>query len=194
MDSKAKLMKFIKQNTFATLAEAKKLGVNAMMMSRLAESGELLRPEEGIYTDDLAWLTEPLKKYVAACTLYADGVICGISALSHYDLTDAEERQTWIALPPPQRINNPRYHLIRPSGVAYSLGIEKHRFGKHVVKIYDLEKTVVDAFKYQHEEIALKAIKGYLKRKDKNVKKLCDYGRKLKKPLDHTVAVIMADG
>lgn len=31
-------------------------------------------------------------------------VICGISALTYYGLTDAEERKTWIALPAPKII------------------------------------------------------------------------------------------
>jgi predicted transcriptional regulator of viral defense system len=194
MDSKLKLMRYLDKNEFVTLTEAKAMGINAMMLSRLTEQGDLMRPEPGIYTTELSWLTDPIKKYLVPCMLYPDAVICGISALTYHDLTDVEERQTWVALPPPQRVNNPRYRLIRPSGLAYSLGIEKHRFGKRVIRIYDLEKTVVDAFKYQHEEIAIKAIKRYLKRKDKNVKKLCDYARRLKKPLDQAVALIQADG
>lgn len=186
-------MKFLEVNTFSTLGEAKKMGISPMTLSRLVASEELFRTEHGIYTHDPDWLTEPLKKYVAACTLYPKAVICGISALTYYDLTDMEERQVWIALPAPMIIHNPRYRVIRPSGIAYTLGIEKHSFGKRVVRIYDLEKTVVDAFKYQTEEVAFKALKGYLKRKDKDIEKLCDYARRLKKPLDEIVTVLLSD-
>jgi hypothetical protein len=39
----------------------------------------------------------------------------------------------------------------------------------------------------------MKALKNYMKRKDKNVQKLCDYARKLGKPLDDTVTAIWAE-
>jgi len=183
-------MKFLDVNTFITLSEAQKRGISPMMLSRLTAKEELFRVEHGVYTRDPDWLTDPLKKYIATCTLYPKAVICGVSALTYYDLTDEEERKVWIALPAPNIIHNPRYRVIRPSGIAYTLGVEKHSFGKRVVRIYDLEKTIVDAFKYHTEEVALKAMKGYLKRKDKNVEKLCDYARRLKKPLDEIVTAL----
>lgn len=195
MDSsnRDKIIKYIQKNIFITLAEGRKMGISPMMLSRLAAKEVIHRTEHGVYTAHLDWLTDPLKKYVVACALYPEAVICGVSALTYYDLTDEEERKTWIALPAPKIIHNPRYRVIRPSGLAYTLGVEKHYFGKRVVRIYDLEKTVVDAFKYHTEEVALKALKGYLKRKDKNVQKLCDYARRLKKPLDEVVTILMAD-
>lgn len=193
MKKKEKLIKFLDIHAFITLREAKKGGINPMMLSRLVASEELFRTEHGIYTHNPDWLTDPLKKYVAACTLYPKAVICGISALTYYDLTDMEERQVWIALPAPMVIHNPRYRVVRPSGIAYSLGIEKHTFGKRKVRIYDLEKTVVDAFKYQTEEVAFKALKGYLKRKEKDIQKLCDYARRLKKPLDEIITALLSD-
>ena len=186
-------MKFLDLNAFITLNEAKKMGVNPMMLSRLAANKELLRVEHGVYARDLDWLTEPLKKYIVPCTLYPKAVVCGISALTYYNLTDAEERQIWIALPALKIIHNPRYRIIRPSGVAYTLGVEKYSFGKRVVRIYDIEKTIVDAFKYSTEEVAIKALKGYLKRKDKKVQKLCDYSRQLRKPLDEIITALLSD-
>lgn len=193
MKKKDNLMKFIEVNTFVTPREARRLGVDPMMLSRLVASGELFRTEHGIYSHDPDWLTEPLKKYVAACALYPKAVICGVSALTYYDLTDEEERQVWIALPAPNTIHNPRYRVIRPSGIAYALGIVEHSFGNRVVRIYDLEKTIVDAFKYHTEEVAFKALKGYLKRKDKDTQKLCDYARRLRKPLDKIVTALLSD-
>ncbi len=193
MDNRDKIAKFIHKHSFITLDEARKLGMTAMALSRLVQSEDVYRIERGVYAQDLAWLTDPLKKYIVACALYPEAIICGVSALSYYDLTDEEERQTWIALPAPKIIHNPRYHVIRPSGLAYTLGIETHTFGKRVVRLYDREKTVVDAFKYHTEEVAFKALKRYLKRKDKNIRKLCDYGQRLRKPLDEIITVISAD-
>ncbi|OGR53397.1 MAG: hypothetical protein A3I11_00885 [Elusimicrobia bacterium RIFCSPLOWO2_02_FULL_39_32] len=164
-----------------------------MTLSRLAKKEIIVRVEHGVYTKHMDWMAHPLKKYIVACTLYPEAVVCGVSALTYYDLTDAEECQVWIALPAPKIIHNALYRVIRPTGFSYTLGIEHHTFGKRTVRIYDLEKTVVDAFKYHTEEVALKALKRYLKKKNKNIQKLCSYARKLKKPLDEIISVLMAD-
>ena len=186
-------MRFLKEYTIITIAEAKKLRINPMMLSRLATNETIHRVEHGVYARQVDWLTDPLKKYIVPCVLYPEAVICGVSALTYHDLTDEEERQIWIALPAPKIIHNPRYRVIRPSGLAYSLGIEKHTFGKREVRVYDIEKSVVDAFKYHTEEVALKALKRYLKMKNRNIPKLCDYARQLRKPLDETVTALQAD-
>ena len=193
MDKREGLMKFLEEHTIITVKEAGKLGINPMMLSRLAADGTLQKVEHGVYARQVDWLTDPLKKYVIPCTLYPEAVICGVSALTYHDLTDEEERQIWIALPAPKIIHNPRYRVIRPAGLAYTLGTEKHTFGKREVRIYDIEKSVVDAFKYHTEEVALKALKRYLKMKNRNIPKLCDYARQLRKPLDETVAALQAD-
>ena len=164
-----------------------------MALGRLVAKGELHRVERQVYSTELDWLTDPLKKYMPVCALMPDAVICGISALTYYDLTDAEERKTWIALPQKRRIRNSQFRVVRPSGLSLTLGIKKFYFGKREVRIYDQEKTIVDAFKYLTEEVAFKALKNYLKRKNKNMDKLLDYARSLKKPLDKTVKVILSE-
>ena len=186
-------MKFLDDHAVITVGEARRLGINPMMLSRLAADETISRVDHGVYARQLDWLTHPLKKYIVACALYPEAVICGVSALTYYDLTDEEERKVWIALPAPKIIHNPHYRVIRPSGLAYTAGVERHVFGKRIVRIYNLEKTVVDAFKYHTEEVALKALKRYLKMKNKNIKKLCDYARRLKKPLDQMIMVLQAD-
>lgn len=190
---KANLLKFIDKNQFITVSEAKTQGISPMMLSRMVARGELFTTERGVYTTSLDWLTDPLKKYLPACALYPKAVISGISALSYHDLTDEEERKIWINIPIDQVVKNPHYQAIRVRGLSYSLGIKTFTFGKRKVRIYDAEKAVVDAFKYQPEEVAYKALKGYLKRKDKNIRKLCEDAEKLKKPLEDKVRFFLAE-
>ena len=186
-------MKFLDEHIIIMVSEAHRLGINPMMLSRLSADNTIQKVGHGVYAQHVDWLTDPLKKYIVPCTLYPKAVICGVSALTYYDLTDEEERQVWIALPALKIIHNSRYRVIRPSGLAYTLGIERHAFGKREVRIYDIEKSVVDAFKYHTEEVAFKALKRYMKIKNRNTPKLCDYARRLKKPLDKTVAALQAD-
>ena len=193
MNARETLEKQLRKNDFITLSEARDFGISPMLLSRMVTKEELFRIGRGIYARDIDWLTDPLKKYCPVCTLIPDAIISGISALSYYQLTDQEERQIGITLPFNKKLKDPRYRITRARGPNYELGITIHHFGKHDVKIYDIEKTVVDAFKYQTDEVAFKSLKGYLKRKDKDISKLCDYARKMHKPLSKIVAALLAD-
>ena len=188
-----KLLNYLDKYSFVTLREGRGLGVSPMTFSRFVAKGELYRIEHGVYTNELDWLTDPLKKYIVACARYPKAVICGISALTYYDLTDEEERQTWIALPSSKTINNNRYRVIRLTGIAYTLGIGKHAFGKRIVRIYDLEKSVVDAFKYLPVDVAHKVLRSYLRMKDRDLDKLTKYAREMRKPLDDIITIFLAD-
>lgn len=193
MNAKERLEKQLKKNDFITIEEARDFGISPMLLSRMVAKEELFRIGRGIYAHDIDWLTKSLKKYRPVCTLVPDAIISGISALNYYKLTDQEERQIGVTLPFNKRLKDQRYRIIRARGSNYTLGITVYHFGKHDVRIYDIEKTVVDAFKYQTEEIAFKALKSYLKRKEKDVSKLCGYARKMRKPLDKIVAALLAD-
>lgn len=192
-DEKAKVLKFIDKNLFITMAEAKQEGISPMVLSRMVAAEKLFSTERGVYTSTLDWLTDPFKKYLPACALYTDAIISGISALTHYELTDAEERNIWITIPTHRIVKNSKYRTVRSQGLNYSLGIQTFKFGKRSLRIYDIEKTVIDSYKYQEEEVAYKALKGYLKRKDKNLAKLYDYAEKLGKPLEDQVRFFLAD-
>lgn len=193
MSISKKLTNYLDSNLFITTEEAGKIGISKMTLSRLVYEEELFRLERGVYAKTFDWLTDDLKRYVVACTKYPRAVVAGLSSLTYHHLTDQEERKIYLAVKPPQKVEAKNYQMLRLSGSYYSLGIEKYNFGKREVLIYDAEKSVVDAFKYLWEEVAFKALKAYLKKEDKDVKKLCAYGVKLKKPLDDYVVAILAD-
>jgi predicted transcriptional regulator of viral defense system len=188
------LLSHLKKNTFVTPEEAILMGFNKMMLTRLVKQGHLYRVERQVYTMGLEWLTHPAKKYLAVCALYPDAVISGLSALTYHDLTDQEERKTWVMIPQKKRLFNRRLCIIRPTGTGMNLGVLKIRFGdSREIRVFDKEKAIVDAFKHLSEEVALKALRIYLKSKDKNIEKLLDYGRRLKKPLGETVKVLLSE-
>lgn len=194
MDSKETVMQFLEHNDFMTLEEALGMGMSKMALSRLVKKAVLHRPYKRIYTTaNVNWLTVHEKRFAAPCTLYPDAVICGISALMYYELTDEFERKIWLAFPQSHRVVNQEYRIIYPQGESYTLGVNKIKIGSREVRIYDCEKTIVDAFKFLPSDVALKALKGYLKRKKRNINKLIDYSRRLRKPLDEIITVLMAD-
>lgn len=193
MVTKEKVLNFLEHNDFLTLSEAINMGANKMMLSRLVAAGDLYRPFRRIYTLTTDWLTDPLQRYAPACTLYPDAVICGVSALVHYDLTDEIERKIWLAFPQEHRVSNREYRIVYPKGVSYSLGIVRQPVKNREVRIYDMEKTVVDAFKYLPADTAYKILREYLKLKKKDIGKLLNYARQMRKPLDQIVAIFLSE-
>jgi len=193
MERKDKVLTFLEKNDFILLDEAVAMGVSRLILSRLVAQGVLHRPAKRVYTSNFDWLTDPLRRYTPVCAIYPDAVICGVSALTYHDLTDEEERKVWLAFPRKHRVVNREYRIIYPSGRCYSLGILRHKMGRREVRIYDKEKSVVDAFKYLTVDVAHKALRGYLRMKDKDIDKLTRYARQMRKPLDEIITIFLAD-
>lgn len=190
---KERLLTKLEREDFVTYNEAINLGISKMTLSNMTKAETLFRPMGRIYTKNLDWLTDPIRRYAPACTLYPDAVISGVSALTYYDLTDEEERKVWLAFPQTHRVVNKEYRTIYPSGPSYSLGIVRHKCGKRQVRMYDREKSVVDAFKYLPIDVGYKALRAYLKQKDTDLEILSNYAKKMKKPLDDTIRVLLSD-
>lgn len=169
------------------------MGVSKMTLSRMVKDEVLYKPAKSIYAKNLDWLGDPLAQFAPACTLYPHAVICGVSALLYYDLTDELQRKIWLAFPRNHRISNREYRVISPRDNSYPIGIVRHKVGIREVRIYDREKSVVDAFKLLPIDAAHKVLRTYLKLKDNNLDKLSKYAKRMRKPLDETIMILLSD-
>jgi hypothetical protein len=89
-------------------------------------------------------------------------------------------REFWIAVPhstsSPSRENT---HVVRMRNISF--GQITVQIANYKIRIFDRERTVVDAFRYLDKEIALKALQIYLKvRKKTDINKLVKYAKKLR--------------
>ncbi len=161
-------------------AEAKKAGVPSRILAYFCSRGKIERLGRGMYRigevdfhDDFEW-----EDLVITALSIRNGVICLISALCYYDLTEEIMREFWIAIPhsttAPSRGNT---RIIRMRNL--SLGQRVIEIGNQKVKIFDRERTVVDAFRYLDKEVALKALRSYLETKP-DIDKLLKYAKKLR--------------
>lgn len=166
-----------------TAGEAKNLGVSRQLLAYYAKKGTLERIHPGTYRSaayepqvDFEW--EGLAQ--AAATI-PNGVICLISALCYYRLTDQVMRESWIAVPHQQRApKRPNTRIIRMRNL--SLGVTKVSLGEYTVCIFDRERCIVDAFRYLDKELAIKALKRYLQpsKYKADMRKLQSYSKKLR--------------
>ncbi len=180
--SLSKLQELLRR-PFFTIADANNIGVSRQILADLAKKGILERISPGLYraTDyefqvDFEW--EQLA--LAAATL-PRGVICLISALCYYDLTDQIMREAWIAVP--HRLKAPKrvgVRIVRMRNI--DLGKIEVKIGEFAVQIFDRERCIVDAFRYLDKEIAIKALKSYLYGTDykPQLKKLSKYAKVLR--------------
>jgi len=172
-----------KKEVFSSAA-GREAGIPPRMLAYFCENGLLEKVSRGMYKIknldfDSAFEWEDLT--VTALTI-PNGVICLISALCYYGLTDEIMREFWIAIPhattSPSRKNA---RIIRMRNISF--GQTTIKLGRRKIKIFDRERTIVDAFRYLDKETALKALQTYLKvgkERKPDIDKLLRYGKKLR--------------
>ncbi len=168
-----------------TSQRARDVGVSAALLSYYVKIGVIQRLGRGIFRGINAptvgdFRVEDLANSV---TCIKNGVICLISALVLYGLTEEIPREHWIA------ISNRTRHRAANAFIKI-IRVRNIELGKSFIKmnginlpIFDRERTIVDAFRYLGKETALKALKLALtkKRKDKiEIKKLRKYAKILR--------------
>lgn len=172
-----------KKEVFSS-AEGREAGIPSRMLAYFCEKGQIEKVRRGIYkiknlNFDSAFEWEDLA--VTALSI-PNGVICLISALCYYDLTEEIMREFWIAIPhattSPSRENT---RIIRMRNISF--GQTTVKIGRRRIKIFDRERTIIDAFRYLDKETALKALRTYLKsgrERKPEIDKLLRYAKKLR--------------
>lgn len=164
-------------------AEGREAGIPPRMLAYFCQKGEIEKVGHGMYKIknldfDSAFEWEDLAITALSIT---SGVICLISALCYYDLTDEIMREFWIAVPhattSPSRENA---RIIRMRNMTF--GQITVKIGSWQIKIFDRERTIVDSFRYLDKETALKALQAYLKagKEKPDIDKLLRYAKKLR--------------
>lgn len=110
-------------------------------------------------------------------------VICLISALSFHEITTQIPHKVDIAIPLKAHkpiIDYPPIQLFWYSEKNFLAGIEIHKIDGVDVRVYSVEKTLADCFKYRNKiglDIAMEALRLYWQRKKTNVSKLLEYAK-----------------
>ncbi|MEI8345886.1 MAG: type IV toxin-antitoxin system AbiEi family antitoxin domain-containing protein [Pseudomonadota bacterium] len=182
----------LRKKAFFTTKEAKTCGLSPRMLSYNHKKGAIERIARGIYrfsdqqpaSKNLEW-----QDLAVAAFRIKGAVICLISALRYYEMTDEMMRENWIAVPNnSSRINFLNTRTIRMRNL--NLGVKTIELASLKVKIFDEERTLLDSFRLLDQEVALKALKIYMGKKGNrpNLKKIREYSRKLKVDIRQFIA------
>ena len=147
-------------------AAARRAGVNPGTLYALRDAGILQRVTRGLYRlTEADMLSNPDLATVAARA--PEAVVCLVSALDFHDLTTQIPHRVYIALKQGShcpRLEWPPVQAIYLTEPCFSAGVEVHELDGVPVRIYSVEKTIVDCFKYRNKiglDVALEALKSY---------------------------------
>lgn len=159
------------------------MGVPPAVLCHYVKTGRLKRVRRGVYQradyqNPVAFRWEDLVEAVYS----ARGVICLISALAVYDLTEEIPRQHWIAIHHKTSCKAlPGVKIVRYRDM--ELGKTEIELEETKVPIFDRERTIIDAFRLLSREVAIKALKTAVSRGGKNkidLVKLQTYAKRLR--------------
>lgn len=175
-------------------AEARRAGIHPSRLSYYVKTNRIERIGHGVYRGidssveaDFQW-----EDLIVIAKSIPRGVVCLISALALYELTDAIPREHWIAVPhattAPKRENT---HIVRMRDM--NTGKTVYTIGQETVSIFDRERTIVDAFRYLSKEIAIKALKMAVSGRSKkklDIKKLQQYAKQFGLNIDSYILTV----
>lgn len=167
-----------------TAREARSLGISSAVLTHYVKTGKLKRISRGLYQkagqrNPFSTRWGDLAESVASIP---SGIVCLISALALYDLTEELPRQHWIGIRHGTSAkSNRQTKIIRFRN--FELGKTEIEVEGLTIPIFDRERTIIDAFRLLSREIAIKALKVAIAKGGKNrlnLVRLETYAKKLR--------------
>lgn len=165
------------------MKELRAEGFQTREISALVDQGQIERIKPGFYRLAEYGASGEYPGLVEVCRAMPVGVICLLSALDFHGLTTFNPSEVHVAIPhgakPPRLFYPPvRAYFFRER--FYRPGIVSVRVPAGEIRIYTKEKSICDMFRYRRklgENIAIEALKQYLKQKDANTTRLMNYAK-----------------
>ena len=175
------LIKYFRDHKgYARMKDLKTTGFQTRDIRQLLEKGRLVKVKPGLYrlADVRPGETSGL---VEICLAMPKAVICLTSALAFHELTTFIPTAISFAIPmqdKPVNLPSPPNEPFFFSENQYKAGIEHIATKAGLVRIYGLEKTVCDLFRFRNklgEDLALEGLKEYLKLRNRDLNRLMKF-------------------
>ena len=167
-------------------AKAEKLraeGIRSSQLAQLVASGVLVRLKRGLYA-----LGQEARRseHVDIQKAVPGGVFCLGTALSIHGIGTWEPPEVQLAIRRDSRIVLPEFPPIKLfsfSGARFELGIIEQATEAGIVRVYDCEKTICDVVRFRNSlgiDIAMEALRQYLKGRGRDMPRLLEYAKLLR--------------
>ena len=157
------------QDRYVRSRDVEAVGVPRAYLTRLVRSGVLRQVARGLYElsdapfDERASLAE-------VCAILPRATVCLLSAAQLHGITSASPQAVWVTLTPgtpPPKVTTVAIEFVYMKDELLSGVVEKQDYFGAEIRVTDLEKTVVDMFRYRSRvglELALEALRAYVDR------------------------------
>lgn len=179
-----KALELLLKKPYFTAKEAEKAGIGTSLLHHYVKTGHLKRIRRGLYQSSSYQNPSAFRwgDLIEAVHAVKGGVVCLISALAIYDLSEEIPRQHWIAVSHHTSIKAPSsIKVVRFRNT--HLGRTEIKLEGMTIPIFDRERTLIDAFRLLSRETAIKALKSALSQKGRNridLIKLQKYAKQLR--------------
>ena len=178
-----KIIKYIRdKGGFARMNELRGASFQTRDIARLVHEGKIEKIKAGLYKlPGIITSVNINSSLIEISHAVPRGVIALASALAHYELITFVPMEVYVAIPmsdKPPKVDYPPIRFFYYPERFFRAGIEVIRTHAGTVRMYNREKSICDMFRYRDklgENIALEALKNYLRLKDSNIKKLSEY-------------------
>lgn len=183
MNNYNKILNYAKENNgYITTKEAENLKINSTFLSNLVNNNKLERVGTGIYK-----LPEyPIDNFYILSKSSKNMCYSHATALYLHDMSDRIPLVYDVTVPynySGNLLNNENVSLRYVKDDIFDLGmVDIKTINNLTIKCYDIERTLCDIIKDKNnmdKEIYSKALKNYVKNKNKNLFKLVKYAKKL---------------
>ena len=178
MDAIIKL--FIKNKGYARMKDMKASGFQTRDIRNLLKADRIVKVKPGIYRLADTQLGES-SGLVEVCLAMPKAVICLSSALAFHELTTFVPTAITYAIPrsdKPVKLAHPSTEPYFFSEAQYKTGVERRETKFGGIRLYGMEKTICDCFRFRNklgEDIALEGLKEYLRRRGRDLNKLMKF-------------------
>lgn len=157
-------------------------GIHTETLYAMRDAGVIEKLNWGLYRlTELPPLSEP--DLINVTLRIPNGVICLISALAFHRMTSQIPHEIYYALPRGTnrpRIDYPPVRIFRFIPGVFEAGMETHTVDHTPLRVYSMEKTIADCFKYRYKiglEIAIEALRNYQQKGRVRTSELLRYAR-----------------
>jgi predicted transcriptional regulator of viral defense system len=170
-------LKLARRRGLLRTKEAAAAGVDRSTLARLCDGGLLERLERGLYGLPAAAVREHVDLEIVAKQV-PQAVFCLLTAMRLHGLGTQQPRRVWISLPRGVHrptLQFPPLEVIHTQPELHRLQVETKRSGSIRLKVYGVEKTLVDCFRHRRRlgmEPVLEALKDAINQRRLNVDEL----------------------
>jgi predicted transcriptional regulator of viral defense system len=175
---------FMDHGNIMKTSELKTIGVSSRQIVKLLETKVLKKIKTGFY--EMA--DGAVRDEIVIAKLFPSAVIYLESALLYYGYTDRIPTRWQIAVD--KNISKPQFQLSYPPITPFFIekkylifGIAEYEVNGIKIRIFDKDRTICDILRYSNKidnEVFRQAIQKYCKDKNRNIKNLMDYAKKLR--------------